>query len=473
MREHRSKGCGRLRRAAGTVSALALVLWPLSRGEISCQIVHTTRHPSMKRVSKKPIPAPSNPALVLDAFEVLLQHGVQTLCDYVERGDDAFARLSVDQIAVVKRDRLACAALLNTTPILCKTFRTCARGDSRYAAIMFYERTRLGAASSGHFLEGMCSGLCLFNGPTPVVLNDGDLVKLKLCDVVADRVKTVLNLESLKNGEDRLVNLVRDYSLSDLASGVPGRVHVFLARMRAICQGIRRVKPADQVKQCNNLECCRLFYSGAKIETNGVRSTPEDLFGESEVCEVSDYWTMAAGSLPPMDHQDQFCTSVCHKQWRNQLNLALPDFTDAFLVADYQCRKTGRARVSEALRLISKRNEQAGRHLRALQKEKKTFPAVSIHELGEHQRSRIRALNVDLGVVYAASLLADSKSLSGRKVLAGSAEGWRSKHALYAKQVQDVGKLYDRYHIGTNIISNFHVTEPFIQKLRSKASKLA
>jgi hypothetical protein len=404
----------------------------------------------------------AHPELVLDALETVIQHAVQMLCDYIDDGN----------VDASKANRNACVAMLNKLPITCNYTRAVAAGDVRYSAIMFYERTRLGAASSGHFLEGMAKGLSMFTGPTRVVLKDSDLEKLRLKDVVADRVKTVSNLENLKNDEHRLVSLVEDYALSDIASGIPGRVHVFLARMRAICQGVRRVKPVEQTKQCHNRECCRLFYCGSRNEVSAVEATAEDLFGECTLQQDDDYWILAAGGQQQLDRQSEFCTWACYKQWQSQIQQALPDSTEAFLVADYQTRHTGRPRVSEALRLICKRNEQASRHLRIIQKDRKVFPAVAPEELREHRQRRVRALNVDLGLVYAASLLAESKSLSTGKVLAGSAEGWRRRVLFYAKPLKDIGKIYDRVHTGGNVISNLYVSEAFLEKLRVKATRL-
>ena len=96
----------------------------------------------------------------------------------------------------------------------------------------------MGAAKSGHFLEALPPGLPLFSGHTEVELKDEDLRKLKLRDVVADRIRTVVNLENLENKNERLQGLIRDYTLPDVAPNLPGRVHVFISRMRAICQGL-------------------------------------------------------------------------------------------------------------------------------------------------------------------------------------------------------------------------------------------
>lgn len=410
--------------------------------------------------------------LVLSAMEVVLQHAVQMTCDYIDRGNETFMMLSVEKATLRKRERNLNASMLNKLPVTCKYLRGIAAGDSRYSSVMFYERTRLGAAGSGHFLEGLPAGLSMFTGQTNVALQDSDLIKLKLKDVVADRVKTVCNLEALRNNEQRLISLIEDYKLTDVASGTPGRVHVFLARMRAICQGLRRVKPTEQIKQCHNRECCRLFYTGARNEISAVEATADDLFGEQKTTEESDYWVLCAGGQQQLDQQINFCTHACFKQWSTQVHQALPDSSEGFLIADYQTRSIGRARVGEALRLICKRNEQASRHLRVIQKERRVFPAVDSQELREHRERRTRALNIDLGLVYVASVLAESKSLSGSKVLAGMNEGWRNRSMFYSRSIKEIGKIYDKHHVGGNVISNMHVSEPFLDKLKSKAARL-
>ena len=140
--------------------------------------------------------------------------------------------------------------------------------------------------------------------------------------------------------------------------------------------------------------------------------------------------------------------------------------------ADHDCRKTGRARVPEALRLVGKRNERASRHLRTIQKEKQEFRALGSSEVRKQHGRRVRALNIDMGLLYAASIVADSKSLSANKVLPGASENWRSRPAFYAKAIKEVGKIYDKYHVGGNVISNMIVHEPFLAKLKEKAAKV-
>jgi len=341
---------------------------------------------------------------------------------------------------------------------------------------MFYERTRLGAASSGHFLEGLCRGLPLFSGQTALTLPDADLNKLRLRDVVADRIRTVSSLELLSNDSTRLISLIGDYTLTDLPAGLPGRVHVFVSRMRGICQGLSRVKTADNFKQCKNCECNRKFYMGTAVESSsGVGGGAQQVLSKNQsgsIDPLDEYWNIAAGMPEIKDQQREFCTYSCCLQWRWQLSNAMPNMSTDVMIADYQCRKEGRARVPEALRKCAKRNEAASRHLRCIQKEHRTFPAVSKVDLREQRARRVTMLNVDLGLMYTSSVLAESKSLSSRKVLPGASEGWRSRPMFYAKALKTVLAMYKKHHVGGNVVANMLVHEPFLVKLREKASKV-
>ena len=405
-----------------------------------------------------------NQDLILEAFEAVLQHSVEVACIAIDQGT------TLDAASERKRSvRNVNTAMLNKLPITCRQLCGVARGDTRYTAVMFYERTRLGAAASGHFLEALPPGLPLFAGVTAVTLQDADLRKLRLRDVVSDRIKTVSNLEALANKTDRLKQLIADHTLPDLPAGLPGRVHVFVARMRAICQGLRRVKPEAHFRQCRNCECQRIFYAGAANE-----SAAEHAGAPSPVAGANDqaYWDLVAGGPLVRDEQKDFCTWSCCQQWRKQLRDALPSDDANEMVADRSCRKEGRARVPEALRACGKRNERAARHLRTIEKECRTFTALSKQEQTKQRARRVRALNLDIGLLYAASVVADSKALSANRVLPGAAESWRTRCAFYAKAVTEVGKIYDRYHKSGKVVANLLIHEPFLAKLKERASRV-
>lgn len=398
-------------------------------------------------------------ALLTRALDELMQHAVQFLCDAIDVGGAGMTSPARNWVA----------AMLNKLPVTCQTLRATARTDPRYAAVLLYERTRLGVASSGHFLEGLPAGLPLFSGYTAVTLLDEDLRKLRLRDVVVDRMKTVSSLELFTSADPRYVKLTLDFALPDVPAGLPGRVHIFVSRLRAVCKGLRRVKPASHFKQCRNCACNRLFYCGSPVETRPVDAS------SGAPCSPgasSAFWEMVAGQPDTSDQKGDFCAYSCMKEWHWQLQQALPDTSDSSLTADVGCRKTGRARVPEALRLVVKRNERAGRLLRTIEKNRRVFCAVSSAELVKQRKRVVRMHNVDLGVVYAAGLMAEDRGLACNKVLAGAVEGWRSRPVFYAKAVRDVGAIYDRTHKSGNIIGNLLVHEPFLSKLKQRAKAL-
>ena len=84
----------------------------------------------------------------------------------------------------------------------------------------------------------------------------------------------------------------------------------------------------------------------------------------------------------------------------------------------------------------------------------------------------MRSLNIDLGVLYAASVVAESQSLSAGKVLPGASRGWRSRPRFYAAAVRRVAELYDKHHRGDAIISNVLGHWPFLVKVRERASTI-
>jgi hypothetical protein len=99
--------------------------------------------------------------------------------------------------------------------------------------------------------------------------------------------------------------------------------------------------------------------------------------------------------------------------------------------------------------------------------------AVSTSELKKHRRRRIKALNIDLGLLYAASVIAESKSLSTGKLLPGQSIYWRDNPSFYARALKTVKKLYEstRPHDDT-IISSMLTTPRFIELLAARAFKI-
>jgi hypothetical protein len=359
--------------------------------------------------------------------------------------------------------RARCAIILNKLPLTSRALLDAARADPRFGPLLFYERTRLGVAHSGHFLEGLPAGLPLFSGERGMEMPAADLANLHLRDVLADKARTVANLEKMQTGSARMQGLLRNNLLSDLPPGLPGRVHIFVSRMRAVCQGLAAVKPASEFAQCKNCECSRLFYVGSPQAAR----PPAEAGGDAAECAA--YWVQAAGVGKARCSQRQFCTWACCEQWQWQMRQALPPDDEGALAADVGCRKEGRFRVSEALRMVTRRNEAIGRSFRAIQKERRAFPALSGKDLAAERRRRVRMLNVDLGLLFAASIVADSSALSKGKVLPATTEGWRTRPLFYARALREIGKLYARHHEGSAVVASALHGDPFLMQVKAKA----
>ena len=71
-------------------------------------------------------------------------------------------------------------------------------------------------------------------------------------------------------------------------------------------------------------------------------------------------------------------------------------------------------------------------------------------------------------MLYAASVLAESKTMCTNKVLRAPG-GLAVRPMFYAKALNQVTALYAKHHVGGNVIANLLVHEPFLQ-VRQKLS---
>ena len=125
--------------------------------------------------------------------------------------------------------------------------------------------------------------------------------------------------------------------------------------------------------------------------------------------------------------------------------------------------------MAEAFRHALRRNEAFSRHLRATEKGR-TYSVLGAANYRALRKRLVRSLNVDLGLLYAASLLAESRSLSTGRVLPGISEGWRSRPSFYWRAIRAVGRLYALHHKSDRVVYNLIVNEPYLDKLRAHAS---
>lgn len=403
-------------------------------------------------------------------LEVVFDSAVDTLCELVELGE---CNSSKEQL----RQRRSLVNLISNFSILCKTLHMRASKWLVLPPLLFYERTRLGITSSGYFLEGCPAGLPLFSGSCNITVPDDQVVALRLRDVLADRMTTIGKLEKMSKDSTRQQRVFNEHPVDDLPLKTPSVVRVFVSRMRSICRGLARVKAANDMQQCQNCNCNRLFYKGQGGELVAARVHPKTkttlLPDEPNSDDESgDYWfAMDMQRDQGGPYNRRFCTSRCRHEWHQQLRECLPL---GKLDADERCRKKGRARVNEALRQCMKRNEEASRALRGLMKETRSFPALSEETITKQRTRRVRRLNVDLGLLYAAACLAESSQLSKNRILPGMISGWRLNRLFYAKPVRETLHLYRRLKLNDSliIISTDTHKPTFLEKMKRGASNI-
>ena len=402
----------------------------------------------------------------MSAVEALchaLESAILELCAAIERGGRDSGGVYVDRMRLLR--------MLIALPLTCRALRDEAGQHEAYGPILFYERVHLGLVDKNYFLDGVPLSVTLFAGDTTIVLPDEQLRKLRRGGIVSDRFTTIEKLESAT--PERRDELVRAHSPVDLAASVPGVVRVFIARCRAVCKGVRRVKGEGMFSHCTNANCRRLFYVGNAAEcwstVDAVQSSASDSEEESSSVE---YWNSAAcDSGINVPTVRRFCCAACQREFGIHLARVMPG-TGLDFDADNAAVKSGRARVGEALKLALKRNALASRQLRLLRSAKRARLAVSDAELAVLAERHTAALNVDLGVLYAASIVAESSVLSKGKLLPGAGIYWRDDPAFYSRALSVVREIYFKHRRKEGIINSLITVPRFLQIVGERAARM-
>jgi len=392
----------------------------------------------------------------------------------------AMLRLS-DMIQVGERDvetalmllRRHFFTLMHYLPVTCRGLYSRATQHAGFEYMLFYERVRLGACSPYFFLDGVPSGVHLFVGPTSLNLPNNEIERLKLRDVVADRLQVVGKMEEMHHDSERKIELTAIHT-AGLGVDVPGPARFLVARSRAIFQGLRATKRNELFTHCDNCNCSRFFYKGDPVESwSNAAVTQVSLGGDEEhEPDSSDYWDTVAGSpLFTTPDTRRFCSRACASQHAHHLKVMMPDH-GLNLDADDIAKRSGRARVSESFKLALKRNEVAARAMRTMRTKSMRNLAVSKEELELHREKRITALNVDIGLLYAASIIAESSNLSNGRILPGERMYWRDDPTFYAKPLGAINKIYTSMRRKEGIVSSLVTMPRFLENIQVKAYRM-
>ena len=390
-------------------------------------------------VTEGPSQAPGAITALLESPAEIVDIFVEALCALVDAGG------SGDCNSLYRRNLLV--SFLNNLPILNRTLCSLAQADGRYASVMYYERTRLGAGASGHFLEALPRGLSLFgfNADECMEMN----LQASLIRISKERTALIEKLEARKHAAP---DMAGGDNCLDLSAGVPWRAQHFVAAQRSYVARMRGTKPAHFFCQCPHRACQRMVYCGP------IRQMPDH--GD----DAPGYWSVLDKKSNSLDvHAAKFCSWFCRQSHSKDVTVLKESLQFGSLDADTDCRKEGRLRVAEALRKCARRNESIGRALRELESTLHT-PSIDPRPFLVTMKRR---LNIDLGLLYAASILAESRSLSEGKVLAGAHDAWRGRPVFYMHAIRTVGEIYDKHHKGGNVVSNLHIDEPFLRKLKA------
>ena len=391
-----------------------------------------------------------------DALAVVLEHSIIQLRPLVhEKSRDP--------------NRQSFFSIIHNLPITCKPLLELAKSYESFEYILFYERTRLRVASKDYFFDAVPAGVVLTEGSEIDMLQTAPLriTGIKLRDTYNRKFETVDKLEH--HPSFRLWSPGITAGLSD---EVPWSVCVLVEDTRYMFERLRLSKRQETFRHCANCNCKRLFYIGESAETWNSVNTEQTIDDDEEDYSSQNYWNSVGGKVVNSEPDSRrFCSSTCKHEHALHLARMMPD-SDLNLDVDDNAMKLGRPRVQEAFKLALKRNEVAARALRTMRS--KTFPNLAVHpaEIEIHRQVKITALNVDIALLYAASLLAESHNLSKGKLLPGQCTYWRDQHMIYSKAINTVKKIYAKHQRKEGIISSMLTKSKFMDSISFVVAKL-
>lgn len=391
----------------------------------------------------------------------LIDHATLRICELMETRQQENAPLLRCQLF----------NLLHALPLCCATLISHARQNDAFEPVLFYERIRLRVASRQFFFDGVPRSVNLFSPFTHIHLPTANLQKLRLKDVMSDRIRFIdfAELAEVEGGAAE--------SVADMSERIPTRVKSLVARCRAVCRGLQTVKPVSSFGSCQNCLCQRIFYRGDARESLGNADSRQLLVDSDSddfesVSDSREYWERAACDRTVYEPSvRRFCSSVCSYQHGRCMRNMMPD-AGVTLDTDDAASKTGRARVAEAFKLVLKRNEVASRALRTLRAQPLVALPVSRAEVEVQIERRVTALNIDLGVLYAATIIAESANLSRGKALPGGSLYWRDDAAIYSKALLEVTRIYQQSRRKEGIISSMLTAPKFMTAVAARAHKI-
>lgn len=410
-----------------------------------------------------------------EPFCRLIEFALSHICHAIELGD-------ISLTDSYKKARGHYFTIINSLPIVCQTYHAEAHRLEGFEFILFYERVRTGVGAR-FMLEGLPAGVNISAGATGKPVDSEDVVKVTPNDIPTNRANLVKMLENMTNTQAYKKELCRQHRLADVPNDVPAPVHVLVSNARGIYSALRRSRPGRAFHACENELCGRVFFRGDGLEMRRWCDNTPAHNGEAAVKELRTrlglgtdqsalYWSKVCGGQLSVDRpRARFCSTACFAQHKRHLEEQLPDGTVNLNADDDVQGASGRRRVALAFKAGLKRNEKAARFLRTAGKRPRASLAVSPFEVAQHRARRVCALNVDLALLYAASVLAESAIASKNMVLPGSEAEWRADEAFWAKGLGAVMKMYWKNKT-ESVVTSVLTSPKFMDEIKTKAHAL-
>jgi len=293
-----------------------------------------------------------------------------------------------------------------------------------------------------------------------------------------ERSSTIVRLEEVvaagyagtEQKRKKLAELAASLDPPDVPASVPIAARLFVSRVRSMCHGLRGAKPARHFAQCHNNECCRLFYKGERAAEESS-SMAHDCVPEHERL----YWAACAEAPLYGADRDRFCSAACAAQWWVHWRRLMPPGDNVANQSNEaedcaQClRRTELRRVVAAFDVAIARNAASARAVRKRRRRhRRNARAVSRADANREFDARLTKLNVDTGLLYAASVALKVPSLVRNRALPGTAPCWRANgHEHHRNALLRVARLY-RQHPESVPIANLLEVPTFFRAIRTR-----
>lgn len=407
-----------------------------------------------------------------EIFEVMMTTVIGLMHDCIDEGG-AVAGGGVADPRFSYRNSIA--SMAHTWPMTCAQAATVARQDNSYAAMIYYERVRLGWIDDRFFFDGMPSRLVVMGAPIKLEMPAQQMRDLLIEDVVSDRNTTLVKLEGAVPGSTKRTKLSTTLDgLSDVSDDVPVPARLFLSRLRSMCHGMRAAHPTARFKQCGNTACChggRLFYVGEKM--TALQSMLPTMF--SDVSKAHEYWSMCS-SLPSYDGPDdvRFCSKACAREWQSEWYKVMPDKTIDWHPDEGLRERTSSsdARVLTAFDRAIDRNSKLAHYIQKRRKKLKRGSALSKADFNREMDVRIEMANIDVGLLYAASIYTRLPCRRESLTLPGEKATWRaSAQEKHRNALLRVAQIY-RQHAESRPIHDLLDAPSFFRAVRSSVTTI-